>query len=158
MSAYATARATVQRTQLAPARPSQHTPERVQETRPALYIVPGQAPARSRVPFILLIVGILVAALSGTILLNAQMANTAFQMQKVQVERNIVTDHISSVSTELQAASSSAALTKRATELGMVPASSAGVVDLNARTLTEGKAATAAPAPVTPVPANATTP
>lgn len=156
MSAYATARATVQRTQLAPARPSQHTPERARDERPALYIVPGQAPARTRLPFILLIVGILVTALCGTVLLNARMAHTAFEMQKAQVERNVVTDHISSVSTELQAVSSSASLTQRATELGMVPASSAGVVDLNARTLTEGKAATAAPAPVTPVPASTT--
>nr|WP_300337715.1 hypothetical protein [Actinomyces sp.] len=118
-------------------------PEATPQERPALYVVRGIAPARSTVPFIMVVVLILAGALAASMLLNASMAATAFRMQSAQVELNVVNDHIDTVRSQVQDASAADHLTQRATELGMVPAGAPGVVDLGSSQLSAGQAATA---------------
>lgn len=117
--------------------------ERSEETsRPELRVVRGLAPARSTLPFILLVTLILAGALVASMLLNARMAQTAYQMKSAQIELNVLNDHIDTVRSSVQEASSSEALAARAAALGMVPASAPGVVDLTSSTVSAGSAAT----------------
>ena len=110
--------------------------------RPRLHVVRGVAPARATMPFLLVVVAILVGTLAASMLLNAKMADTAYKMKAAQVELNVLNDHIETVRSDVQEASSPDSLTSRASELGMVPAAAPGVVDLSDSTLSGGAAAT----------------
>ena len=90
-----------------------------------------------------MVVTILVGALAASMLLNAKMADTAYKMKAAQVELNVLNDHIETVRSDVQEASSPDALASRAAALGMVPAAAPGVVDLSSSTLSGGTAATA---------------
>lgn len=109
--------------------------------RPALYVVRGIAPARATLPLLLFIVLILVGALVSSMVLNAAMANTAFEMQQAQIRLNVLNDHIDTVRNQVEQVSSADALAQRAAELGMVPAGAPGVVDLSTGTVSGGAAA-----------------
>ena len=101
-------------------------------------MVRSVVPRRSTVPFILLVSMILVGALAASMLLNAHMAGIAFKMKAAQVELNVINDHIDTVRSQVEQASSSEALAERASQLGMVPAGSPGVVDLSSAAVTGG--------------------
>ena len=112
-------------------------------TRPNLRVIRAAAPARSTLPFLAMNILILAGALIASMLLNAQMASTAYRMKEVQVEVNIMNDHVETLRTEVQEASAPDTLATKASELGMVPAGAPGVVDLNSSQLTNGTAAKA---------------
>lgn len=116
------------------------------QPRTTLYVVRGSAPARSTLPFLIVVLLVLAGALVSSMLLNAAMADTAFKMQRAQVELNVVNDHVDTVRTQLHDAQASDKLASRASELGMVPAAAPGVVDLDSSTASGGSAASA-PAP-----------
>ena len=111
--------------------------------QPQLHVVRGVAPARATMPFLLVVVTILVGALAASMLLNARMADTAYKMKAAQTELNVLNDHIETVRSDVQEASSPDALASRAAALGMVPAAAPGVIDLSSSTLSGGTAATA---------------
>ncbi|ARD41894.1 hypothetical protein [Actinomyces gaoshouyii] len=116
----------------------------VRESSPSqrqLHVVRGIAPGRSTIPFVLLIAAILVGALATTMVLNAKMAATAYDLQKASAELDVVQDHVETVRGQVNAAAAPDALAKRAAELGMVPAAAPGVVDLRGGTVTGGSAA-----------------
>ncbi|WP_303325018.1 hypothetical protein [Actinomyces radicidentis] len=115
--------------------------EASESEQPQLYVVRGLAPARSTLPFILLIVAILIGALATSMVLNARMAGTAYKMQKAQIELNVVNDHIDTVQGQVLDESSPEQLAQRAAALGMVPAQAPGVVDLTSSTVSGGTAA-----------------
>ena len=116
-------------------------PEGDGEARPSLHVVRGQAPARATLPLLLFVVLILVGALVSSMVLNAAMANTAFEMQQAQIRLNVLNDHIDTVRNQVEQVSSADALALRAAELGMVPASVPGVIDLTDSSLSGGRAA-----------------
>lgn len=109
-----------------------------QHEAPELRVVRGVVPARATLPFLLLVVVILAGALIASMILNAQMADTAFKMKAAQVELNVLSDHIETVRADVQDVSAPDALAARAAELGMVPAAAPGVVDLNSSTVAGG--------------------
>ncbi|WP_159626491.1 hypothetical protein [Actinomyces sp. zg296] len=106
-----------------------------------LRVVRGIAPGRSAIPFMLLIAAILIGALAITMVLNAKMAATAYELQKASTELDVVQDHLETVRGQVNDAAAPDALAKRAAELGMVPAAAPGVVDLRNGTVTGGSAA-----------------
>ena len=106
-----------------------------------LRVVRGIAPGRSTIPFVLLIAAILVGALATTMVLNAKMAATAYDLQKASAELDVVQDRVETVRGQVNDAAAPDALAKRASELGMVPAAAPGVVDLRSGTVTGGSAA-----------------
>ncbi|RRD29395.1 hypothetical protein [Actinomyces bowdenii] len=112
-------------------------------SRPDLRVIRAAAPARSTLPFLAMNIIILAGALVASMLLNAQMASTAYRMKEVQVEVNIMNDHVETLRTQVQEASAPDTLAAKAAELGMVPAGAPGVVDLNGNRLTNGTAAQA---------------
>lgn len=124
----------------APAR-SRHTrPVEEVAPRPRLRVVRGVVPARTTLPFLLLVVLILAGALVSSMVLNAQMASTAYRMQQAQVELDVVNDHVATLQTQVQEASAPNSLAQRAAELGMVPAAAPGVIELSSGTVTGGTA------------------
>lgn len=106
-----------------------------------LRVVRGIAPGRSTIPFVLLIATILIGALATTMVLNAKMATTAYELQKASTELDVVEDHVETVRGQVNDAAAPDALADRAVELGMVPAAAPGVVDLRSGTVTGGSAA-----------------
>ena len=74
--------------------------------QPQLHVVRGVAPARATMPFLLVVVAILVGALAASMLLNAKMADTAYKMKAAQTELNVLNDHIETVRSDVQEASS----------------------------------------------------
>lgn len=136
-------------TRQASARPHTGAPARhrntrpVEESRPRLRVVRGVAPARTTLPFLLLVVVILAGALVSSMLLNAQMASTAYRMQEAQVELNVINDHVATLQTQVQEASAPDTLAQRAADLGMVPAAAPGVVELTSGTVIGGAPAAA---------------
>lgn len=146
MSATATARVTrpaAGRRAAAAGAPAGSTRAQAAATRPDLRVIRAAAPARGTLPFLAMNILILATALIASMLLNAQMASTAYRMKEVQVEVNIMNDHVETLRTQVQEASAPDALASRASELGMVPAGAPGVVDLGSSRLTSGAAARA---------------
>lgn len=125
----------------APARSRRTRPVEEVTRRPRLRVVRGVAPARTTLPFLLLVVVILAGALVSSMVLNAQMASTAYRMQQAQVELDVVNDHVVTLQTQVQEASAPNSLAQRAAELGMVPAAAPGVIELSSGTVTGGTAA-----------------
>ncbi len=78
-----------------PARPARQTAEardaRVRPARrPVLEVVAAPTPVRSLVPYVMLLVSILLAAMVGALVLNTSMAQTSFTIQSRQVELQLL--------------------------------------------------------------------
>jgi hypothetical protein len=98
--------------------------------RPRLHVVRNPAPARSLAPYLLLCAVILLGALVGALVLNTQMAVTAYEIHDSRRELNRLTESEASLRQEVEVAGSPAQLQRRATELGMVPAETVVFIDL----------------------------
>lgn len=118
--------------------PARRPASAAERERPQLYVVRSLVPSRTTLPFLLLIVVILAGALVSSMVLNAQMAETAYQMQEAQIELDVVRDHVETLRHDVQVASAPDSLAARAEGLGMVPAAPPGVVDLTTSTLAGG--------------------
>ena len=90
--------------------------------RPRLRLVRAPAHERTRVPFVLLCMAILVGALLGALLLNTNMARGAYEAHHLKLELATQARDEQSLSTALDAKASPAQLAAAAQALGMVPA------------------------------------
>lgn len=88
--------------------------------RPRLEVVASPAPARSLVPYLLACAGVLAAALLGVLVLNTQMAATAYEIHDQQVALNRLAETEATLRNAVEEAGSPAALQHSAEELGMV--------------------------------------
>ena len=93
-----------------------------QPARPRLRVVPAPAQARTRVPFVMLCMSMLAAALLGTLLLNTSMAQGAYQRLDLQTRLAQSAQAQQQMARELEAAASPARLAEAARSLGMLPA------------------------------------
>ncbi|UNX55973.1 hypothetical protein MF406_07050 [Georgenia sp. TF02-10] len=108
--------------------------------RPRLAVVPNPAPSRGVVPYLLLCAAVLAAALLGALLLNTQMAATAYEIHDQQVALNRLEEAEASLVAQVEEAGSPAALERRAEELGMVPAETVRHLRLADGTILGGEA------------------
>lgn len=108
----------------APARQPQ--PER----RPRLAAVPAPQRGRSIAPFATLCVAIVVGALAAVLVLNTTTAQSAYNSRDVKIEIAQLHQARAETLAQLEANAAPSALSQRAQELGMVPASSIGFVSL----------------------------
>lgn len=104
--------------------------------RPRLRLVRAPAPARSRVPFLLLCVAILGGAMLAALALNTSMATTAYTITERQLELAELTQAEQQLSTEFEQMSSPTQLAAAATRLGMVPAEGLSYIYLADGTIT----------------------
>lgn len=113
---------------------------------PRLQLVEAPRYSRSRVPFVLLCIGILAAALLGTLVLNTAMANGSYEAQTLQRELAREAEVGDNLRAALDEKKSPQALAARATELGMVRFYNPGTLRLADQTV-HGGAAPAGDAP-----------
>lgn len=97
-------------------------PDRARPGAPRLRLVWAPAHARTRVPFVLLCIGILVAALLGALVLNTSMARGAYEAHDLQIDLAQEARTTQDLSTQISAHNAPGALAASARALGMVPA------------------------------------
>ncbi|MFC4556367.1 hypothetical protein [Georgenia faecalis] len=105
-------------------------PRTTRTWRPRLHVVRNPVPSRSLLPYLLTCATILLGALVGALLLNTQMAVTAYELHDAQRELNQLVESEASLRQQVEVAGSPAELQRQATELGMVPAETIGFIDL----------------------------
>lgn len=96
-----------------------------------LRLVQAPAQTRSRAPFVLLCIGLLAAALLGTLVMNTVMNNEAYAARDIQIEIAREAEIADQLGEQIDALSSPQALAARATELGMVQSPNPGVLRLS---------------------------
>ncbi|MPV37083.1 hypothetical protein [Georgenia subflava] len=122
-----------------PARaPRATAPRTTPAWRPRLEVVPSPSPARSLVPYLLLCAAILAAALLGVLLLNTQMAATAYEIHDQQRALNRLDESEASLLAQVEEAGSPAVLQSHADALGMVRAEDIRFVLLAERSILGG--------------------
>ncbi|ROR71846.1 hypothetical protein [Bogoriella caseilytica] len=89
--------------------------------RPSLTVVANPTAPRSVTPFLLLCTAILAGAMLVVLLLNTQMAATAYQIRQEQLYLNELGEAEASLREDVERAGSPAELRERAEGLGMVP-------------------------------------
>ncbi|WP_067782920.1 hypothetical protein [Actinomyces vulturis] len=138
----------------APGRSRAHAPARrpsvAPVTKPNLTVVRAVAPGKRALPVYALMVVMMLVALVVPMVLNAKMAETAYNMHQAQIELAELQDHNETLRTQVQRASTPEALRSRAAALGMVPAGIPGVVDISRRQVDGGEAAAGTPLPPPP--------
>lgn len=114
-------------------RPRAHSPL---DWRPRLRLVRAPAPARSRIPFLLLCVAILGGAMLAALALNTSMATTAYTIADRQAELAQLVETEQQLMTEYEQMSSPTQLAAAAAALGMVPAEGLSYIYLEDGTIT----------------------
>ncbi|MGH3745483.1 MAG: hypothetical protein ACRDTP_11540 [Mycobacteriales bacterium] len=101
-------------------------PPAVPSRRPLLRLVRTPARKAARMPFVLLVVGILGLGLVGLLLLNTQRAQASFRLTDLQHQSAGLQDQEQALQRVVERDQDPAALAARATALGMVPDTTAG--------------------------------
>ena len=97
---------------------------------PVLRFVAGHQPTAPRMPFVLLVLGLLGGGLIGLLLLNSVAATDAFREHQLQEQTAALTTREQELSREVAAMEAPAALASRAQALGLVPAADPGYLIL----------------------------
>lgn len=109
--------------------------------RPGLRVVEGRRTLRSPAALVLAAVVVLVLAVLVPLVINTQMAETAYAMRDRQVELAELQAERTTLQSQLLRTSSGESLESKARAQGMVPAGNAGVVSLRAKTVRGGEPA-----------------
>jgi hypothetical protein len=103
---------------------------------PRLRLVRAPQQARTRVPFVLACMAVLAAALLSALLLNTQMAQSAYTKYSLSNELGALQQDQKDLTTQLDAKSSPDQIASAARALGMVPAPGTGWITLSTGTVT----------------------
>lgn len=98
--------------------------------RPRLRVVRAPAQARTRVPFVLMCMGVLVTALLAALVLNTSMAQGEYERYALQTRLAQSAQAQQEMRTELELAAAPTQLASAAGALGMVPTNSGGYLRL----------------------------
>jgi len=98
--------------------------------RPRLRVVRAPAHARTRVPFVVLCMSILVSALLGALVLNTSMAQGEYERYALQTRLAQSAQSQQQMLSELEVTAAPAQLAAAATSLGMVPTTTGGYLRL----------------------------
>lgn len=114
-----------------PTRALRHEPPRTtQRTTPALKVVSPPRIQRTRVPFLLICLGLLVGAMLSALILNTVMTSAAFDLQTTQHELTRTLQSNEEKATEIGRLSAPSRVSQKAESLGMVPGESIIYLDL----------------------------
>lgn len=106
-------------------------PDSTPRSAPRLRLVRPPAQARSHVPFVVVCMAVLIAALLTALLLNTRLAAGAYEQHQLDVQLAELARTEQDLSAQLDTNSSPAQLAERAAGLGMVPAGSTGWLRLS---------------------------
>lgn len=98
--------------------------------RARITVRPGRRPVRRRTPFAVLIVVLLAAGLLGLLTLNTALNEGSFELSRLQKQTTTATDEQQGLQHEIDKSSAPDALSRRAAELGMVPAGGMAFLDV----------------------------
>ena len=101
------------------------------QASPRLRLVRAPAHGRTRVPFVLVCMGVLAAALLSALLLNTQMAKNSYENYDLSNELGRLDQDAQDLSAALDQKASPAQLAKAASALGMVPSDGTGWIRLS---------------------------
>jgi len=93
--------------------------------------VAAPATVRSRVPFVMLCIAVLAAALLGALVLNTTMAKDAYEARSLDIEIARLAERGQDLAAELERLGSPQILATTARSLGMVPAPSLAFLRLS---------------------------
>ena len=96
-------------------------------------------PSKRRAPFVVLCFALLAAALMVVLVLNIQVSTSQYQLVQLKSEQSSLTKQNQDLTQQVQNYDAPQNLAAKATELGMVPSSGKGQIDLSNLTVT-GKA------------------
>ncbi len=102
---------------------------------PRLRLVRAPEQVRTRVPFVLTCMGILIAALLAALLMNTSMAQAAFETTDAQRQLSQLVQDNDELQARLDEKSSPEQLAAQARALGMVPATGTGWIRLSDQTV-----------------------
>ena len=125
--------------------------------RPPLRLVATRPLTAGRLPFVLLVGGVLATGLMTLLLLHTLAAQDAFRLHDLRVNSAALADTEQQLAVAVQQAQSPAGLAARARGLGMVPAGSVAFIRLHDGRVV-GVAHAALPPPPPPSPAPSTSP
>lgn len=108
------------------------------EALPQISVVPSPAPVKGLLTTILMCLTLFCGALGLVFVMNTAMVDGAYETQRMQIALNDLADERASLDTQISQASTTAALTKSATELGLVPAEIVRHIDLGTGVVTGG--------------------
>ena len=100
------------------------------QASPRLRLVRAPAQGRTRVPFVLVCMGVLAAALLSALLLNTQMAKNSYEKYDLSNELSRLDQDAQDLSAALDQKASPGQLAKAAGKLGMVPSDGTGWIRL----------------------------
>ena len=87
----------------------------------SLGLVPQRRSTAAKAPFVVAVVGLLVAGLLGLLLLNTVVAQNAFRLHDLQQQGRVLGDREQALAKQVQALQAPGAISDRALALGMVP-------------------------------------
>ena len=93
---------------------------RLAAAEPLRTVVPQPRPRPARAPFVLLVLGLLLAGMVGLLLLNTALAEGSFVVHELKQRATVLADDEATLEQEVAVAASPAELAARAEELGMV--------------------------------------
>jgi hypothetical protein len=142
MSALARAAAPVEHTARAtapaqyaarPAAPAEHPARGTAPVRaplPRLRVVPPANLPAARAPFVVLVLGLLVAGLVGLLMLNTLVNENSFRLHALQQEQEKLDLREQQLQRDIDRRETTPALAKAATRLGLVPAGTPAFIEL----------------------------
>lgn len=104
--------------------------------RPALTVVRTPALSRSIAPFLVMLVAILATAMGLTLFLNTQMAVTSYEIRDTRAQLVELTETAQTLKAEVETLGSPDYLRQAAGRIGMVPASTRFIMNLEHGTIT----------------------
>lgn len=127
--------------------------------RPPLRLVATRPLTAGRLPFVLLVAGVLAAGLVALLMLHTLAAQDGFRVHDLQRQSAALADTEQQLATALEQAQSPTGLAARAKRLGMVPAGSIAFIRLGSgRVVGVAHAALPPPPPPSPTPSATPTP
>jgi hypothetical protein len=122
-------------------------PQSLLAARPFLRLVRNPVRKAPKMPFVLLVVGILGFGLVGLLLLNTQRAQASFRLGDLQQRGATLQDQEQALQRLVEQDQDPASLASRATALGMVPDATAGYLAPDGRVVGPVVKGAAVPAP-----------
>ncbi|GAB3756023.1 hypothetical protein GCM10027591_05200 [Zhihengliuella somnathii] len=104
--------------------------EPAERRRTALSVVPAVTRNR-RLPFLILCVAFLIAALTSVLLLNIQVSSGQYELVKLRSAQNTLVQENEALTQEVQYLEAPQNVASKAAELGMVPAGNVAAIDLS---------------------------
>lgn len=106
--------------------------------KPRLSVIEGTTPSKGRIALLLIALVAIVVSIAIPMVIQAHMAQRAFEIRTYHLELNELNAHSWTAQTKLRSLESAISLENKARALGMVPAQVSGTISLERHTVEGG--------------------